>query len=144
MNKKTASVLAAGVAVPALAAAVLVPALASASTTSHTIKFTAVKLKQANVSKTAFAESEKDVKNGKIIGFDVIRGSFNPTTHSASGNAAVALKGGDIYATLRFSNGPTTTGQVTGGTGKYKGITGTITGQSHAHGRTSVTITYQS
>lgn len=143
MNKRLAAALAAGVAVPAAAAGVLVPALASASAAagSHTLTFTAVKLKAANLSKTAFAQTERDVKNGKTIGFDVIRGSFNPATNSASGNAAVALAGGDIYGTLKLSNGPTTTGRVTGGTGKYKGITGTITGTSSGNS-TKVTIKY--
>lgn len=127
--------------------AFLIPAAgnSTAATTTHTIKFTAVAQKQANLSKTSFAQDEVDRnKAGKIIGFDVIYGSFNPKTNTATGRVALSTQGGILYGSLHFTNGPVTTGRVTGGTGKFRGVTGTIYGKSinKAGTRTAVVITY--
>jgi len=139
------SIAAAGAAVVlAGTGAVLLPAVASAHSTTHTLKFTAVTLKSANFSKTAFGSAEKDVNSaGKIIGFDVINVQVDPTTHKPSGGVTLSLNGGFMYGTLKFTNNPVIHGTVTGGTGTFKGATGTITGnQNQAGTRTAVTITY--
>jgi len=125
----------------------LIPAAgqSTAAVTTHTMKFTAVVQKQANLSKTTFAQDEVDRnKAGRIIGFDVINGTFNPATNSASGHVALSTSGGILYGSLHFSSGPVTTGKVTGGTGKFRGATGTITGKNlnKAGTRTAVTVVW--
>jgi hypothetical protein len=72
----------------------------------------------------------------------VIHAAVNPKTHSAAGGVALDTSGGFLYGTLKFSNSPVIHGTVTGGTGAFKGATGTITGKSVSKTRTVVTITY--
>ncbi len=125
--------------------AFLLPAVASPSSSTHTLTFTAVTLHSANFSKTDGGQIEKDVVKGKIVGFDEINFRLNPKTKTASGGVTLDTIGGFLYGTLNFtSNGPVTHGKVTGGTGKFKGVTGTIVGKSlnKAGTRTAVTITY--
>ncbi len=132
-----------GAAAIASSGAFVLPAVAGTQTTSHTLKFTAVQIKSAGFSKTTAGTSEID-KNakGRVIGFDVIHVSFNPKTHQAAGNVALSTKGGILYGVLKLSQGPVTRGKVTGGTGAFKGATGTIYGRSVGKNRTKVTVTY--
>ena len=128
--QRNKTIAAGGAAVVVVAGGLLLPAVASGSTTSHTLKFTAVTQRQANFSKTSFGEDEVDLQHGKVIGFDVINGTLDPMTHTATGRVALSTRGGLLYGKLRFSNGPITHGTVTGGTGRFKGATGTILGKS--------------
>ena len=140
------SIAAAGAAVVlAGAGAVLLPAVASAHSTTHTLKFTAVSLNSAKFSKTAAGEIHKDVNSaGKIIGFDEIYFQVDPATHKPSGGVTLDTNGGFLYGTLKFSNNPVQTGTVTGGTGSFKGATGTITAKdlNKSGTRAAITITY--
>ncbi|MGZ4483594.1 MAG: hypothetical protein ACXVFR_08400 [Nocardioidaceae bacterium] len=140
--KRFTTIAAVGAAATVGAGAFALPALASGSTAGHTMHFTAVALKSADFSQTSFGQTEKDVRNGKIIGFDVINGTFHPATNSARGRVALSTRGGLLYGKLKFSNGPITRGTVTGGTGRFAGATGTIYGKSlNKNGtRTAVTI----
>ena len=125
--------------------AVLLPAVASAHSTTHTLKFTAVTLTpQTQFSQTSGGQAEKDVNSaGKVIGYDVVNVQFNPKTNTASGGVALSTNGGFLYGALKITNNPLIHGTVTGGTGAFKGATGTITGrQNQAGTRTAVTITY--
>ena len=123
--------------------AFLLPA-ASAQTVTHTLTFTSVQQATVNFSQTTGAAEDKDVnKAGKVIGYDVLRFSFNPKTNTASVGVALDTKGGFLYGVLRESSGPVTHGKVTGGTGAFAGAAGTITARSNKTGtRTAVTITY--
>ena len=48
-----------------------------------------------------------------------------------------------LYATaITTDGGKTFTGKVTGGTGGFKGATGTLTGKSVANNKTAITIVY--
>lgn len=140
------SVAAAGtVAVLGAAAGLLVPAIASAGSATHTLKFTAKVTDAQKLSKTEFAQSEKDVRHGKIIGYDTFYAKFNPKTNKGHGGVTLDTSGGFLYGTLNLNTkGKTIHGKVTGGTGKFAGTTGTITGtQLNKHGtRTAVVVTY--
>jgi hypothetical protein len=123
----------------------LLPA-ASARTAPHTLTFTSVQQATTTFSPTVGASEDKDVsKAGKIIGYDVLRFSFNPKTNTTSIGAAVDLNGGFLYGVMRESDGPVTRGTVTGGTGTYRGATGTITAKALGQDgtKTAVTITYR-
>jgi hypothetical protein len=133
-------------AVLAAAGAVLVPIAASAHVVSHTLKFTSEQQNHVNVSKTAEAESDKDVNaNRKTIGFDMLYITSNPKTDSVNANVTVDVNGGFLYGTMVLSpSGPTIHGKVTGGTGAFKGATGTISAKvlNAAGTKTAVTVTY--
>jgi hypothetical protein len=136
----------------AAAAAVLVgagtlvfPAVANGSTTTHTLRFTAVQTAATSFSRTSFGEQDKDKRHGKVIGFDVVNGRLDTTTHTAHGWVSLSTRGGMLRGTLRFSNGPITRGRVTGGTGRFAGATGTIYAKAlnSAGTRNAVVIHYQ-
>ena len=136
-------ITAVGAAAIAGAGAFVLPAVAGTHAPTHTRKFPAVTTRSANFSKTSGGQTETDLNaKGKIIGFDIIHFAFNPKTHKASGNVALSTKGGILYGTLKLSQGPDTHGKVTGGTGVFKGATGTIFGHSTSKTRTKVTVTY--
>ena len=139
------------IAVIAAAAAVgttgtfLLPA-ASAHTVTHTLTFTSVQQATTNFSPTTGAAEDKDIgKAGQVIGYDVLRFSFNPKTNTTLIGAAVDLNGGFLYGQMHESGGPVTHGTVTGGTGIYRGATGTIAARTLGKDgtRTAVTITYR-
>jgi hypothetical protein len=136
---------AAAAAVVVGAGALAFPAVANGSTTTHTLRFTAVQERAANFSHSSFGEQDRDMRHGKIIGFDVINGRLNTTTHRAHGWVSLSTRGGMLRGTLRFSNGPITRGRVTGGTGRFAGATGTIYAKAlnSAGSRNAVVIHYQ-
>jgi hypothetical protein len=117
---------------------------APAKATTHTLKLAATQTANHNFPPNKFvgAETDRDPATHAIRGYDSIRGSFNFTTHSVTIDASVALKGGLITAHLT-GEGQALDGVITGGTGKYQTITGTI----HAQGKkgskvTQLTFTY--
>jgi hypothetical protein len=127
------------------AGALLYPAVASTHVTTHTLRFTSVTEKQVSLSKTTGAEQDKALNSkGKLIGFDEIYSTFNPKAQTGKGTVVLDIKGGFVYGVLDFGAGSTTTGKVTGGTGKFKGVTGTIVGTdlNKSGSRTAVVIKY--
>ena len=123
--------------------ALVLPAVASAHNASTTLKFTAMTNKSVVFTKTTGGLQETDVNStGKTIGFDdvYIQGM---TASSATATVAVDTKGGFLYGVVTITNGSKTfTGKVTGGTGAFKGATGTITGKSISSSKTAITIVY--
>ena len=118
---------------------------ASARAVTHTLTFTSVQQATAKLSTTTQAAADKDLnKAGKVIGYDVLRFSFNPKTNTTSIGVAVDLSGGFLYGAMTESDGPVTHGTVTGGTGAFKGAAGTITAKAldQTGTRIAVTITY--
>lgn len=125
--------------------AFVLPALASASNTTHTLKFIAVKKASVNFTKTTFGQQETDVNaKGKTIGYDELYFKATSST-KATANVTLDTTGGLLYGTLTVNfTSPVIKGKVTGGTGKFKGATGTITAKSlnKAGTRTAVTVKY--
>lgn len=126
--------------------ALLVPAGASAHAVTHTLKFTSVEGKSIMFSKRTGAQQDRDVnKAGKLIGFDELYFKASLNGRTATDDATLDIKGGFIYAVVVFNfvkgSGQ---GKVTGGTGVFKGVTGTISAKflNSAGSRTAVTITY--
>jgi hypothetical protein len=139
------SIVATGAAVVLGTAGALVPALASASSATHTLKFTAVQVKSVAFTKTTGANQETDLNAaGKTIGFDMIYFKF-ASAGTAAVNITVDTKGGFLYGTAAVGKtGAVTNGKVTGGTGAFKGATGTLKAKAlnKAGTRHAVTITY--
>jgi hypothetical protein len=122
----------------------LLPAAASAHAVTHTLTFTSVQQAQAKFSATSSGSEDKDVsKAGKVIGYDVLSITVDPTTGKVSAWVAVSTVGGFLYGSLKLSSNPVTHGTVTGGTGAFAGATGTILAKSVSATKTAVTITYQ-
>lgn len=138
------SIVAAGaVVVLGTTGALVLPAVASAHNASHTLKFTAVSKKSVGFTSTTSGGQETDVSSaGKIIGFDDVYAKLTGTD-TATANVALDVKGGFLYGVLTFIDaGMIITGKVTGGTGSFKGATGTITAKKLTSTRTAVTIIY--
>ena len=113
-------------------AAALDSANASQSSVStakvHTWKFAAIQTASHGFGKFTFGGTDKDRKKGKLVGYDTISGKFNTSTHVVEIDFALSRKGGLMFGNVTGSEAGTYTGAVTGGTGRYKGATGTVTG----------------
>jgi hypothetical protein len=131
----------------ALTAAGLGLSSASAGTTqahSTTLRFTSVQ-QQALQNGANEVTSGKDVHDGTVSGFDATTCVANIQTHTASCDAAVARMNGVLYGhvVVSLSTG-TGSGRVTGGSGAYKGATGTISvAPGSAPGTIRIAITYR-
>ena len=126
--------------------AFMLPALASASSTTHTLKFISVTKNSVMFTKATGGSQDTDVNaKGKTIGYDDIYFSATSATR-ANVNVALDTSGGFLYGTLtvNLKTGAITNGKVTGGTGSFKGATGTITAKNlnKAGTRTAVTVKY--
>ncbi len=118
--------------------------MASANSATHTLKLTAVTKNSVGFTSTTNGLQETDVSvgTGKTIGFDDVYITFTGN-NSATANVAFDIKGGFLYGTVITTNaGKTFSGKVTGGTGAFKGATGTITAWALTSNKTAVTITY--
>jgi hypothetical protein len=144
--KMRASVAAASAAALLGTGAFVLPAVASSTAASHTLKFISVTKKSIMFTKASGAQQDTDVsKTGKTVGFDMLY--FRATSaRSATLNITVDATGGFLYGKgkVSFKTGAVTDGKVTGGTGAFKGATGTIKARNlnKAGTRTAVTITY--
>jgi hypothetical protein len=141
--KLRTSIAAAGAAVVlGTTGALVLPAVASAHGTTHTLKFVSVSKAHVGFTRTTGALQNTDVNTlGKTIGFDMLY--FAATSPSSLAvNVTVDTKGGFLYGTFTFNpkTGVVTNGKVTGGTGAFKGATGTITGKAISSTKTAVTI----
>jgi hypothetical protein len=130
--------------------AFLVPAATAsagsrAGVETHTLTFTSVQEAELNYSQTVSSQQDKDVnKAGKTVGYDLLYFVFNPKTETAKINFTAVTSGGFVYGVASASSSPVIHGTVTGGTGIFKGATGTILAKNlnNAGTKTAVTITY--
>jgi hypothetical protein len=127
----SAATLAAGISGVALVGS------AGAATTEHTYTFTAVdEGSGVSLGKRDFAQQQNDVKNGKVIGYDILSGTYHPVTKKVTLHLAITRKGGLLYLSERAGNTLKTHGIVTGGSGTFKGVTGTFsTSQKSANSK---------
>ena len=127
-------------------AALVVPASASTSAPkTHTLSFTSVQQAVHNYTATVSSQQDKDVNRaGKVVGYDLLFIVFNPKTETAKLNFTAVTGDGFVYGVASASAGPVIHGTVTGGTGAFRGATGTIvaTNLNPAGTKTAVTITY--
>ncbi len=147
MKIRTTIVAAAAAVALSTTGALVLPAVASAHSATHTLKFVSVLKKLVVYTKRTVAEQDTDVtRTGKIIGFDELYATQTGKT-TGTADIAYAENGGLLYGALTLThNGARAHGTVTGGTGAFKGASGTITvkpaNSSGTH--SAVTITYTS
>jgi hypothetical protein len=122
------SVFAAAAAAIVGTGAFILPSTASARTITHTLQFTAETKGSSAFSSSTEAEQDTDVNNaGKVVGYDMLYLTVVSSTTVAI-NITVDVNGGMLYGTATLNGeGVVSDGTVTGGTGEFKGATGTFT-----------------
>ena len=143
-SRATLGLAAVGLAVSGVAVAPQLGSAAPAKATTHTLRLAAHQTANHNFPPNIFvgADTDRNPTTHAIRGYDSITGHFNLTTRMVKIDAAVALKGGLIRAHLT-GKGQTLDGVITGGTGKYQTIKGTIhTKQIGGSKITHITFTY--
>jgi hypothetical protein len=139
------SIVAAGAAVVlGTTGALVLPAVASASSATHTLKFISVTKTSVQFTKTTIGQQDTDVNAvGKTVGFDMLYITFTSAT-TAAVNVTGDFSGGFLYGTgtINMKTGAFSNGKVTGGTGAFKGATGTIKTKTISKTKTAVTIVY--
>jgi hypothetical protein len=145
-SRTTIALTAAGLALTGVAAVPLLGSAANARATTHTLKLDAHQTATHSLGKTTFAGTDVDRSpaTGKILGYDTITGQFNASTGMVKIDVAVGLKGGLITVRLKGAGSSNVLdGVITGGTGKYAGIKGTIhTTDKSGSKVTHITLTY--
>ncbi len=142
MKVRTSIIAAGAAAVLGTTGALALPAVASAHSSTTTLKFTSVQKATVSLGKTAEGIQDTDVNaTGKVVGFDELYLAFTSST-AAAVNVTVDTKGGFLYGTGKESSSGFSNGKVTGGTGAFKGATGTIKVKNISNTKHAVTITY--
>jgi hypothetical protein len=130
----------------ALSGAAVLPGAASADSKAQTMKLVLHEKSSHSLGKFYFGGTDVAKRAGKVVGYDAITGRYYPATDSVLITVTFALKGGTITTRVSSSaadplhyNGP-----ILGGTGKYKGIDGTISAHSPSESskKTVATLTY--
>ena len=125
-------------------AAVVLPTVASAHSTTTTLTFTATEHKVISwLPINSYIYHENDTNSrGRTIGFDDIYFTAQNCC-TATADVAFALRGGLLYGSFATNGSPTFSGTVTGGTGAFAGVTGTIQGTGNGtFTKIQFTITY--
>jgi hypothetical protein len=147
LNKRIIGAISAGALLVSGVGGAAVLQSASASTGSgvaakmHTWKFNSIEKGTHSLGKTTFAGVDVNKHKGNVVGYDTITGSFDRATQKVTIDVAVARKGGLLLGRVSGS-GPSTDldGKVTGGTGDYKGATGTIHTHELPNGNTTQVV----
>lgn len=143
--KKTALAATVAIGVTTLTGVTLLPSASSAETPSKTMKFVLHEIATHPIGKDVFGGADVAKRGGKTIGYDTISGSYNAKAKTITVEVAWGLKGGLITAQVHTKNMTSYTGKITGGTGDYKGISGTVSAHSPNQNspKTYVKLTYK-
>lgn len=141
----------------ATAAAVMLTGLAGASTSSdaagsggpspHVTRLVSVRIEGHKVGNNHSAGVDRllSLATHKVVGYESFASHFNPKTDQLRFWLADALEGGIIVSSFNLNTektGNTFTGRITHGTGRYRGIHGTIHVRNSDSGRTVYTLRY--
>lgn len=119
----------------------IVPAgVAVASSPATTTIQLVAKQTATRFTSSSFQTSETDTQAGKLVGYDVL--SCQPESAGAFNcGVGLSLSKGMIFGQFVSSASGNDSGRVSGGTGAYKGATGTIAGHAISSTAEAVTIT---
>ena len=144
--KKSSYAAISGLAAGALAAGSLTlagDAAAAPAGKAHTVTIKAHETSGHDNRKTGhFVESDRDTRNGSWWGDDVVQGHIDLAAHAAIGYVTISRLTGTIRLKFRQTDNGALSGKILGGTGKYKTITGTVTGNQVSQKVTKVTLNY--
>jgi hypothetical protein len=123
------------------AAASTVPA--AGAPTVHVRHFNAVQIGHDHqLGKFSFVSSDVERHQGRVIGTDSLTGRVYPKKGLVKIYVAVAWKGGALIVRGHATQNTPLVGKIVRGTGKYAGVTGTVTTRDLGSGRTAVTVRY--
>jgi hypothetical protein len=116
--------------------------VAAASAATHTLRFTTSQLADVIHGGKDIA-TDQDKQHGTVTGYDVTTCAIDFTTHEGHCRVALARAGGVLLgtATVNVDTGKGT-GKVTGGSGSFKGVHGTITVRSVDQSSNRIVIRY--
>jgi hypothetical protein len=145
INKRTLAIggTSALIAVTGLGGSTMVNS-ADAAPTTHHMRFIAHSDRNISFGARTFGGTEIDRRNGHRVGFDLISGRFNPATQSVTIYVSVARRGGLLHAKVHSVSSNRYVGRVTGGAGRFKGATGSVTARNldQQGNRTLVRVAY--
>ena len=127
--------------------AVLPGSAATAASETRTKRFVLTQAEERDVGRTAFVGSDtvRSKRTGEIVGYDAITGKFYPQQEKFVVQIALALKGGIIVGrVVGKGEAREFDGRILKGTGKYKGIEGTILGRFSSQNKVHLTLHYRS
>ena len=145
INKRTFAVggTAALIAATGFGGSTMVNAADAPAPTMH-MRFIAHSDRNINFGRATFGGTEIDRRAGHRVGFDLISGKFDPATGTVTIDVAVARRGGLLYGKVHTVSATRYVGRVTGGSGRFKGASGTVTARNlnQQGSRTRVVVTY--
>jgi hypothetical protein len=143
MKKKLALTAVAGLVATALTGASAVSATGDAK--MHTKRLVSTDIRSHSLGTKTFAGVAVDRHAGRIVGYDTFTGHFYPRQNRGVIWATVSLRNGSISVFVPIKgNATVNTGRIVHGSGKYRGIDGTITARTAPHNdnKTFITLTY--
>ncbi|MGH2886200.1 MAG: hypothetical protein ACRDPA_26470 [Solirubrobacteraceae bacterium] len=145
MSVRRNLIIASAAALVAGVIAVSAVAGAAPATTNHTITFIATQIARHQFSRSTAAVADVDRHHGKVVGYDVLSEKFSSTGGVIYG--AYAPPGGGNYFSVTpipITKTKTLQGKITGGSGRFAGVSGTIAIRylNSAGTKTAVTIVY--
>ena len=111
----------------------------------HTKRFVSRDIASHSLGPRTFAGAAVDRHAGHVIGYDSFTGHFYPKQDRATIWGSFALKNGSIAVVVHVNtNILTSSGRILHGTGKYKGIDGTVTARTAPNNgeKTFITLNY--
>jgi hypothetical protein len=130
--KKSALAAVALLGVSAVSGAAVLPGAATADSKAKTMRFVLHQKTSHSLGRFDFAGTDVVKRADKVIGYDAITGHYYPATNSVIVMVSFALKDGIITSRVSSSAAEPNhyDGPIISGTGKYKGIDGTISAHS--------------
>ena len=86
--------------------------------------------------KGGFIDADKDYRNGRLVGRDVLTCRFDFVHHVIHCTVGLALHGGLIAANFTSTQSHFFQGKIVGGTGNFAGIHGVVQGAGNNKGAT--------
>jgi hypothetical protein len=145
MKKIAAALVALVVTMAGLTSSAVSSSTATQEHPTYTKRLVLHEIASAGLGPRSFAGTDRvrSRATGNVLGFASFTAVFNRRTETARIWASFALRGGLIHVRVRLTEETERfTGRITGGSGKYRGITGTISGRSTSGNRTFVNLHY--
>jgi hypothetical protein len=102
---------------------------ASSAADSHKLTFTVQTLASKQVGRNLLIETDKAMKDGKVIGYSANTCAFDFSAGVAHCDVTLARPSGQLRAKVNVkADTGTSKGRIVGGTGAYAGARGTISG----------------
>jgi hypothetical protein len=144
--KKIAAATVALATLAGLSSAAVSSSTAAPERQMHTKRYVLHEIASHQLGQYSFAGSDRITsrRSGEVVGYDSFTAVFDPQTEMGRFWVGAALKGGVINIRVRVTDPESDqfAGKITGGTGRYMGIEGTVTGRGVSGNRTYVTLRY--